>query len=312
MRDSVLVIGSGLMGCGIGAVAALAGRKVILTDRNEEIAQKGIGTAIDCIKELTDNGLAGPEQAEQAKALLSATADLAAACESADLVIEAIVENLPVKQALFCQLDSLLPVTVPILSNTSGLRITDISAGMQHPERTLTSHFWFPAHLVPLVEVVIGDHSDPAFAEPVRDELKRWGKAPVIVRKDLPGQLANRILQAIIREAVNIVEIGLATPEDVDTAVKMGMGIRFPVWGPLEHIEAVGLDLGYNVQKTVLPGISGRTDPSPVLKEMVDRGDLGYKTGKGFYDWSVKDMDALANRRNRFIIEARKFMKENP
>ena len=101
MRDSVLVIGSGLMGCGIGAVAALAGRKVILTDRNEEIAQKGIGTAIDCIKELTDNGLAGPEQAEQAKALLSATADLAAACESAYLVIEAIVENLPVKQALF-------------------------------------------------------------------------------------------------------------------------------------------------------------------------------------------------------------------
>ena len=138
-------------------------------------------------------------------------------------------------RALFESVDAQLPAQVPVLSNTSGLRITDIAARVQHPERALTAHFWYPGHLVPLVEVVMGDRSSPDMAEAVRDELNSWGKAAVVVRRDLPGQLANRILQAVMREAINIVAMGLASAEDVDTAVKMGMGIRFPAWGPLEH-----------------------------------------------------------------------------
>ncbi|MDR1049460.1 MAG: hypothetical protein LBL51_06855, partial [Synergistaceae bacterium] len=140
----------------------------------------------------------------------------------------------------------------------------------------------------------------------VKEELTRWGKAAVLVRKDLPGQLANRILQAVIREAVNIVEMGLASPEDVDMAVKTGMGIRFPAWGPLEHIDAVGLDLCASVQDTVLPGLSARTDAAPLLRNLAESGCLGYKTGKGIYDWSVKDMKALERRRNEFIVHALK------
>ena len=153
------------------------------------------------------------------------------------MVIEAIVEKLSAKQALFQQLDQWLPPEVPVCSNTSGLRITDISALCTcHPERTVTTHFWLPAHLVPLVEVVMGDKTDEAVAVQVRDELRRWKKSPVLVRRDLPGQLANRVFQAIIREAIDIVASGLASAEDVDTAIAAGMaGIisvmaRFAFW----------------------------------------------------------------------------------
>ena len=141
--------------------------------------------------------------------------------------------------------------------------------------------------------------------------LKTWGKSPVIVKRDLPGQLANRILQAVIREAVNIVEIGLASAEDVDTAIKMGMALRFPVWGPLEHVDAVGFDICGPVQDTVLPEISARQSASPLFAEKIAQGKLGYKSVEGFYDWSKKDMDALVRRRNDFIVHALKKIREN-
>ena len=310
MRDTVIIIGSGLMGSGIAACSALAGNKTVLVDINPDQLDRGLAAAKANIGELLANGLADEAGAMKARELISVSSGYEAYSRSASMVIEAVVENLEVKQKLFARLDQVFPPEVPLLSNTSGLRITDIALLTEHPERTVTTHFWFPGHLVPLVEVVGGDRTDIEIASAVRDTLKSWGKAAVLVKRDLPGQLANRILQAVIREAVNIVEIGLADPEDIDTAVKMGMGIRMPVWGPLEHIEAAGLDLCLNVQRTVLPEISSRTTPSPVMETLVEEGNLGYKTGSGFYDWSVKDMDELAKRRNDFIIMARKFMQE--
>ena len=310
MRDTVIIIGSGLMGSGIAACSALAGNKTVLVDINPDQLERGLAAAKANIGELLANGLADEAGAMKARELISVSSGYEAYSRSASMVIEAVVENLEVKQKLFARLDQVFPPEVPLLSNTSGLRITDIALLTEHPERTVTTHFWFPGHLVPLVEVVVGDRTDTGIASAVRDTLKSWGKAAVLVKRDLPGQLANRILQAVIREAVNIVEIGLADPEDIDTAVKMGMGIRMPVWGPLEHIEAAGLDLCLNVQRTVLPEISSRTTPSPVMEKLVEEGNLGYKTGSGFYDWSVKDMDELAKRRNDFIIMARKFMQE--
>jgi 3-hydroxybutyryl-CoA dehydrogenase len=308
-KNRVAVIGAGLMGPGIAACAALAGHPTVLVARTAEKAAAGEARARSHIAQLLDNQLVTAEQAGATAALLSAGTDLAPHIDDTFLVIESINENLALKQALFRDLDALLPPDVILASNTSGLQITRIAQDIAHPERALTAHFWFPPHLVPLVEVVIGDRSDPTLAEKLRYILLSWNKVPVIVRRDLPGQLANRILQAVIREAVYIVESGLASAEDVDTAIKMGMGIRFPAWGPLEHIDAVGLDLALSVQRGVLPGLNNASEPGQYLTELVAGGRLGYKTGQGFYNWQEKDMQQLVARRDRFIVEALRILR---
>jgi len=309
MSKNVVIIGSGMMGSGIASVSALAGNHTTLVDTSKESIDKGIANAKNSICVLLENELVEKKAADEAKSLLVGNCCMAEALKDADMVIEAVYENLEVKQKIFKEIDEILPPNVPIASNTSGLRITDIAANVKHKERTMTAHFWFPAHLVPLVEVVMSEWTDPTIATEMKEELNRWGKEAVLVKRDLPGQLANRILQAIIREASSIVEMDLASPEDVDTAVKMGMGIRFPAWGPLEHVDGVGVDLCTSVQNTVLPDISASQKACKLMEDMVADGNLGAKTGQGFYDWQKKDMDKLKDERDNFIIEALKILK---
>lgn len=310
-RDHVVVVGAGMMGSGIAAMGALAGHKVTLVDVTLERAELGKAKALECIKLRAENELATAEEAAKAAENLFCECDTAKAVENAFLVVEAIIEKLEAKQVLFKQLDEILPPEVPICSNTSGLRITEISALCEkHPERTVTTHFWLPAHLVPLVEVVMGDKTDEAVAVRVRDELKRWKKSPVLVRKDLPGQLANRVFQAIIRESIDIVASGLATAEDVDTAIAAGMAMRFPVWGPLMHLDAIGTNLGLSVQETVLPSICAEKQANTYIKDMVANGNLGAKTGTGFYDWSERSIDEAMAKRDAFIIETCKVLNK--
>lgn len=309
MRDRVMVVGAGMMGSGIGAMAALAGHPVTLVDISEKQAKAGRDKAIECIRLREENELATHKEAEAAVRLLKAGSDMEGEAGKAFMVIEAIVEKMEAKQLLFKQLDELLPENVPICSNTSGLRITEISALCScHPERTMTTHFWLPAHLVPLVEVVMGDKTSGAMAVRVRDELKQWKKSPVLVRRDLPGQLANRVFQAVIREAIDIVASGLATAEDVDTAIAAGMAMRFPVWGPLKHLDAIGTDLGLSVQETVLPSICADRHAGEYIRKLVAENHLGVKTGQGFYDWEKRSIEEDMERRDRFIIEACKIV----
>ncbi len=305
MRNRVMVVGAGRMGSGIGAMAALAGHPVTLVDLSEEQAAKGIEKALECIRLREEQELATHEEARKAAGLFKVGTDIEAEADQAFLVIEAIVEKLEAKQKLFQRLDQVLPREVPICSNTSGLRITEISRLCTCcPERTMTTHFWLPAHLVPLVEVVMGEKTEEGAAVMVRDELKKWKKSPVLVRRDLPGQLANRVFQAIIREAIDIVASGLATAEDVDTAIAAGMAMRFPVWGPLKHLDAIGTDLGLAVQETVLPDICARRHAGDYIRQMVADGHLGAKTGKGFYDWTEREIGDDMKKRDQFIIEA--------
>ncbi len=303
-RPQITIVGAGLMGSGIAASAALAGHPVKLYDTAAGKAANAATAAASHLRQLAAGGLASEAEAARAAARIACDADLPHALAGAFWVIEAITENLPAKQALFRDIERHIAPEVLLTSNTSGLRISEIAAGLRHPERAATTHFWFPGHLVPLVEVVMGEGTREETATELRRVLLSWGKAPVIVRRDLPGQLANRILQAIIREASAIVDSGLASAADVDTSVKLGMGLRFPAWGPLEHVDTVGIDLCLSVQDTVLPSLYNEPRATPLMRKLADEGRKGVAAGQGFHDWTRRDHAALVAERDRFLLNA--------
>jgi 3-hydroxybutyryl-CoA dehydrogenase len=307
---NIIIVGTGMIGPGVAAVTALAGLRTTLVGRRSERTEAAIQRSRQFSQQLVDHGLASPPAGERALTLLTGTQNLKAAASGADFVIEAIVEDLEAKRKLFCTLEEYMHEETLITSTTSGLSITAIAQSMQYPERATTSHCWFPAHLMPLVEVVMGERTSEETAQAVVKFWRNCGKEPVLVRKDMRGQLANRVFQAVLREAIYIVQAGLASAEDIDTAIKTSFGLRFPVWGPLEHLDAVGLDLALAVQEYVLPGLDNRPEPPDLLRQKVGRGDLGVRTGKGFYDWNQRDADSAAARRDQFIIEVLKSWKQ--
>ena len=310
--EKVAVIGTGMMGPGIAAVIALAGFDVMLIGERPDWAEDGVKKSHALMDQLLKSDLTAESAVARAKLALRGTTDLQAVVPGAQLVVEAITENLELKQQLFQRLDRLTPSDAILATNTSGLSVTKISALATHRERIATTHFWMPAHLVPLVEVVMSPTTSEQTAQTLMEFLRSCGKKPALVRKDLPGQLANRILQGMIREATNIVQEGVATPEDVDNAIKNGLGIRLPVWGVIEHIDAVGLDLCLNVQNSVLPALNNEPHAVRLFADKVKQGDLGVKTGKGFYDWNKKSIKDLRQLRDDFIIQTLRFRARHP
>jgi 3-hydroxybutyryl-CoA dehydrogenase len=305
----VAVAGTGMMGPGIAAIFALAGREAVLVSRTLEGARRGVASAGETIAVLVQNGLADRDAGEAARGRLKASADLEQAVRSADLFVESIPEDLELKQQYFERLDRASEKTI-LCSNTSGLSITKIAARCSRPERVLTTHFWNPPHLMPLVEVVMGEASELAVAERVVSALRECGKTAVLVRKDRPGQLANRIQQAMVRECMHIVAEGIATPEDVDTAIKAGVGLRTPVYGQFEHSDLVGLDLVQTVQDTVCPDLSSEPGAARIHRERVAGGDLGARTGRGMLEWPPGRADQVRARRDAFLIAFLKMKRE--
>jgi 3-hydroxybutyryl-CoA dehydrogenase len=225
------------------------------------------------------------------------------------LFVESIPEDLATKQAFFARLDRASPKTI-LCSNTSGISITAIAEKSSRPERILTTHFWNPPHLMPLVEVSVGKRTDPAIARDVMEILRTCGKVPVMVHQDRPGQLGNRIQHAMIRECVNIVQEGIASAEDVDLAVKTGVGFRLPVYGVFEHADMVGLDLVKAVQDYVLPDVSTVKGAGRLHQEKVAKGELGVKSGQGFLKWTPEKAQEVRARRDAFLIQFLRWQKE--
>jgi 3-hydroxybutyryl-CoA dehydrogenase len=223
--------------------------------------------------------------------------------------VESIAESLPVKQDYFARLDKAAPDTI-LCSNTSGISITEIAAKCAKPERVLTTHFWNPPYIMPLVEVVLGKRTDIKIAEQVVALFKACNKVPVLVRKDVPGQLGNRIQHAMIRECMHIVAEGIATAEDIDLAVKAGVGLRFPVYGVFEHADMVGLDLVKAVQDYVVPDLSMVRGASPIHNQKIEKGETGVKAGKGFLEWPAGRAEAVRARRDAFIMQFLRWERE--
>ena len=298
----VAVAGTGMMGPGIAATFALAGKEAIIVSRTAEGAAKGVATAQGLIAKLVENGLADPAQAGHAQARFTPSTDPEGAAKSVQLFVESIAESLPIKQDYFARLDAAAPDTI-LCSNTSGISITEIAAKCRKPDRVLTTHFWNPPYIMPLVEVIMGKRSSQAIAEGVVALLKACGKVPVLVRKDVPGQLGNRIQHAMIRECMYIVQEGIASAEDVDLAVKAGVGLRFPVYGVFEHADLVGLELVKAVQDYVVPDLGKVQGASPIHNQKIARGETGAKAGKGFLDWPAGKAEQVRTRRDAFIME---------
>ena len=303
------VIGTGMMGPGIAVTLALGGLPSTILSRTVEGAAQGVEKARAQAQLLAANDLADPQAVERALGLITGSAAFEETILGASLVVESGPENMAWKQELFSRMDGLNPEAV-LASNTSGLSITAIAAWCTRPERVLTTHFWNPPHLMPLVEIVKGEKTSAEVAEAVRQLLVACGKTPVVVKKDRPGQLGNRLQMALMREAAHIIAEGIADAEDIDTVVKNGFGLRMPAYGSLEHLDVTGLDLGLAVVDYVARDLYNEPRAPEYLRDLVRRGDLGAKTGKGFYDWSVKSADQVRARRDEFLIEVLRWRRK--
>lgn len=271
------VIGAGLMGHGIAQVFAQAGHDVAIHDQNPETLR----TVPQRVRQnLSAMGLA-PHAAER----IELCPMLGDATSGAEVVFEAAFEDLRVKREVFRQIEETAPPDALIASNTSVMTIGDVSAEARTPQRMLGTHWWNPPHLIPLVEVVQGERTDPGAVDRMITLLRAAGKTPVHVRKDVPGFVGNRLQHALWREAFALVDEGVCDPETVDLVVKMSFGLRLPVLGPIENADLVGLDMTQAIHQYLLPHLSRATTPSEALQRHLEQGDLGMRTGQGLRSW---------------------------
>ncbi len=303
------VIGTGMMGPGIALTLALGGVPTTILSRSAARAAEAVERAREQGRLLAANQLAAPADVADAAGRLDGSADLDRVVADCGLVIESGPEDMAFKQDLFARMDALNSEAV-LASNTSGLSITAIAQRCARPERVVTTHFWNPPHLMPLVEIVRGDKTSGAVAETMRRLLAACGKTPVIVKLDRPGQLGNRLQMALVREAAHIIAEGIADAEAVDTVAKNGFGLRMPAYGILEHLDVVGLDMAASVLEYVARDLYSEPRAPEHVRQLLRRGDLGAKTGKGFYDWNVKNADQVKKGRDDFLIEVLQYRRQ--
>ena len=222
---------------------------------------------------------------------------------NADLVIEAIFEDMELKRKAFAWLEESCRPDCVFCTNTSVMSPSEISRDLRRRERFLATHFWNPAHLIPLVEVVKSDATSHETAQTVMDILTDIGKKPVLCKKDVPGFIANRLQHALWREAFYMVQEGIADAKTVDDACKYGPGLRWPVMGPMENSDMVGIELTRNIHEYVLKSLADNHEPSPLLQEMLGRGELGMKSGKGWQDWTPQQISASNNGLRKHLIK---------
>lgn len=299
----VAIIGAGTMGADIAAIFFARGVHVYLVGRP--------GKSFDSVRERV---LRSSEQVEGAGAngVLEITSDLAGLpWAGIGLVIESIIEELAAKRQLFSELALLAPTATLLTSNSSGFPISAIGEDLPGQERMLGLHFFMPAHLIPLVEVVCSERTDRALAEKLYKYMAHLGCQPVMVRKDISGFLANRIQHALMREVWSLIDRGIASPEDLDKAVRYGFGMRYLAAGPVLQKEHSGLDVTCSVSKYLYPDLCNDAEPPPVLVEKVRRGETGMKAGRGFWNWTEDRIAEEKARYNRVLRRALRILKDD-
>ena len=294
-RAKITIVGAGLMGHGIAYVFAAAGHTVRVFDRSEE----ALATLPERLARIAD--LFGQEHS--ALQNISSHADLAAAAEGAEFVVEAAAENLEIKQFIVASLEAIVSQRTIIASNTSAVPITSIAEKAFNPERIVGAHFWNPPHLVNLVEVVQAEKTSLETVDATIALLSGVGHHAVHVKKDIPGFIGNRLQHALKREAIALVADGVCDAKTVDDVVKYGFGKRLAVLGPLEQSDLVGLNLTKAIHATLMPDLDRTNKVHPFLEKKIAKGHLGMATGEGFRSWSKKEASALRKRLDKFLVE---------
>jgi len=279
----IAVLGAGLMGHGITQVAAqVAQCQVYVRDIKQEFLDNGMKMINDSLQRFVKKGEMTEAQMNEVLSRIHPTLDLKEAVADADLVIEAVTENPELKKKVLAEADSVAKPEAIIASNTSSISISEIASATKRPEKFAGMHFFNPPQLMKLIEIIRGAKTSDETLNTIVEVTKKMGKEPVVVKKDVAGFVVNRILIPALNEAINLVNEGVATPEDIDKAIKLGL--NWPM-GPLMLLDYVGLDTTLAITEVMVKEIDPKYQASPLLRQMVRAGLLGRKTGKGFYDW---------------------------
>jgi 3-hydroxybutyryl-CoA dehydrogenase len=279
----IAVLGAGLMGHGITQVTAqVAQYQVYVRDIKQEFLDNGMKMINDSLQRFVKKGEMTEAQMNEVLSRIHPTMDLKEAVADADLIIEAVTENPELKKKVLAEADAAAKPEAIIASNTSSISISEIASATKRPEKFAGMHFFNPPQLMKLIEIIRGAKTSDETLNTIVEVTKKMGKEPVVVKKDVAGFVVNRILIPALNEAINLVNEDVATPEDIDKAIKLGL--NWPM-GPLTLLDYVGLDTTLAITEVMVKEIDPKYQASPLLRQMVRAGLLGRKTGKGFYDW---------------------------
>jgi 3-hydroxybutyryl-CoA dehydrogenase len=301
----VAVIGTGIMAAGIAAGFLAQSIPVVILGRSKDKADACLDKALTLAQKI---GISGAYASQSQDAIK--TGQKTEILESwsnwneCNWVIETVAENLALKQEIFQYLDERVPAHIPIGSNSSGFPISKIASGLKTAKRMMGAHYFMPAEVVPLVEVVMGEQTELVFAEQACSLYKSIGKKPVLVKKDIPGFLANRIQHALMREALSLVQEGIASPEDIDDAVRYSFGFRYAAVGPMTQKEISGWDGMANAAKEIYPSLSNITVLPPKVVQLMSEGKTGMKSGEGFRKWTPAEIQQVSDSYSRRLKAA--------
>jgi len=297
----IVVIGTGIMGCGIAQVCAQAGYKTSITRKRIQLLQKAINEIKSNLQLLMENDVITKDEADDTLLNIDYKKSLTEVAKDADFVIEAVVENIELKKNIFKGLDTICPKHTIFATNTSSFSITDIASATNRQDKVVGMHWWNPPYLMPLVEIIKGEQTSSETINMIKELITRLGKVPVLC-KDSPGFLGVRLQAALVIEAISILEERVASVEDVDMAVKMSLGFRVPILGPLETVDLGGMDTFFYAYNYLHKMLGERFRPPELLRHKMDKGDLGIKTGRGFYDYEGKSVESIKRQRDEWII----------
>lgn len=302
MPRSIAVVGAGLMGHALALDFALRDRSVRITDADPARLADVAERVRRALQPFLAAGLLDAESATAVAARIAPTRDLAEAVGGADYLVEAIPEQLDLKRELYARLEALVTPTTIFASNTSGLRATDLAAGLDHPERLIVAHYFNPPYLIPAVEIVPGEQTAQETTDATCDLLRSIGKQPVVLKREAPGFIANRLQAALLREAIHLVTSGAATPEDIDTIMAGAVGRRLTTMGPFQVLDFAGVDVWAQIGAYLFADLDCGDGAQRFLERLVEAGRPGVKAGVGVYAWTPEAQAALAAERDRELL----------